>query len=1127
MNTEVNSVDTPLISIIIRTKDRPHLLIDALQSVSAQTYPAIEVVVVNDGGDDIEPLVTEQQQQCPYQIVLVNHDQSQGRSAAANTGLLTATGEWAAFLDDDDVFLPEGIATLAQYIKWDKPVIYGQVNLMAMHIEGDKNQGEWQQTYASSFDPHRLYLENYIPICAYICRKDSALTLGGFDTQFDIYEDWEFLLRLAQRHSFHYVESVVSEYRIWGDSFAMSRDAEKEYYFRRQLFRKHLSHFSPDVLCKASSGLAQGLQQKNEIEKQQLHADFQVDLSENEATHKKIAETFKTAHDERFNTLQTETQALLKEAETRHREDVSLLTKGYEYKLHEATVLADKNISQIQQLEKTNEEARQQVQQLDARLSHEHAVWHEQVQAMFNKSCNALPFNCADKVALDQYAMIPDLKVISGEETQAHTPLQSFSNIASVVVLFEKPVAWQLDWTVNKPAHLLSLRFATYNRVNECQVQLEVYHYEDATLGECCARATLAANTLKDNQFHTLVLDNPLEKGQYFCVVRSDDANVDNAVGIYVCPHNEVSITMTADNQSKQVPRLNLPIPEEYQTWYEYHHVSEHTLLAQTRALKTWAHQPLISLVIPTYNSIPEWLDVLLKSVNKQSYTQWECIIVDDASPKKDHLSIINFWCNKDARFTYLQQEENQGVGYSSQAGVKAAKGEYIAIIDHDDSLEAHALFTLAEAINTHQADVFYSDEVLLDEEGKVLRCAFRPDYNYDFLLSHPYIIHLTAFKREILEQVGGFNTELTVSQDYDLLLRVAEKTDKFHHIPHILYRWRTHERSTGHSEINKVTENSLTALNQHLQAIGFDKSQAWAEEGLVFNFFRVRYVIAPTTVSIIIPTRDRVDLLENCIDSLYQHTKIPQNVKLELIVVDNNSSCEKTLAYFEELKKKGHKVLEMPVPFNYSLLNNEAVKESTGDMLLFLNNDIEILKEDAGWLEAMLEPMARPEVGIVGAKLLYPDIGLIQHAGVLIGYNGAAGHDHQFFAERDSKDNIDPGHNHALCVVRECMAVTAACMLVRREAFDAVGGYDLNLEVGFGDTDLCLRIVKKQYKCLFTPYARLIHHESATRGYQQDDPHPVDSALFRQRWLKVIEQGDVYYNPNLTMMGRMFEPRL
>ncbi len=208
-------------------------------------------------------------------------------------------------------------------------------------------------------------------------------------------------------------------------------------------------------------------------------------------------------------------------------------------------------------------------------------------------------------------------------------------------------------------------------------------------------------------------------------------------------------------------------------------------------------------------------------------------------------------------------------------------------------------------------------------------------------------------------------------------------------------------------------------------------------------------------------------------------------------------------------------------------MLNNEAVKESTGDMLLFLNNDIEILKEDAGWLEAMLEPMARPEVGIVGAKLLYPDIGLIQHAGVLIGYNGAAGHDHQFFAERDSKDNIDPGHNHALCVVRECMAVTAACMLVRREAFDAVGGYDLNLEVGFGDTDLCLRIVKKQYKCLFTPYARLIHHESATRGYQQDDPHPVDSALFRQRWLKVIEQGDVYYNPNLTMMGRMFEPRL
>ncbi|MBW1804521.1 MAG: glycosyltransferase family 2 protein [Deltaproteobacteria bacterium] len=408
-----------------------------------------------------------------------------------------------------------------------------------------------------------------------------------------------------------------------------------------------------------------------------------------------------------------------------------------------------------------------------------------------------------------------------------------------------------------------------------------------------------------------------------------------------------------------------------------------------------------------------------------------------------------------------------------------------------------------------------------MDESGNTLRIVFRPDYSYHRLTSHPYIVHLTVFRRELALSAGGFNLSYVTSQDYDLLLRLAAVTDRFGHVPRVLYRWRQHEKSAGHQKMNKVMESSIRALQSHLTIK--DIPGATVEPGLSFNFFRVRYPIKNAFVSIIIPTRDRVDLLRRCVTSLRQNTELPPNVRYELIVADNGSTDDETCAYLQEIEKAGHQVTPCAGPFNFSRINNQAAQTSNGDILLFLNNDIEVV--DAGWLTALLEYAQRPEVGAVGAKLIYPN-GLVQHAGVIIGMCQGAAHSHQFFPERDNW-RLFGGHLDELLCIRECMAVTAACLMVRREVFEKLGGFDEDFVVGFGDTDLCFRIREAGFLNIWTPYARLIHYESASRGKRGDDLHlhPEDIRRLKKRWDGIISQGDPYYNPNLSLRSNNFLP--
>ncbi len=568
---------------------------------------------------------------------------------------------------------------------------------------------------------------------------------------------------------------------------------------------------------------------------------------------------------------------------------------------------------------------------------------------------------------------------------------------------------------------------------------------------------------------------------------------------------------------------LKLPPPAAYENWLSLQCPTLETLLLQRQEVLTWEDRPLISLIIPVYNTQVPWLQRLLCSVSDQTYDRWETLLVDDHSSSADTVAILRQKVNSDRRFKLIERLENGGISAACQEGLEAASGLFAAVVDHDDILEPDALYQIASRLRSQpEVDVIYSDEALMDVNGNTIKVVFRPDYSYHRLMSHPYIVHLTAFRRRLALSVGGFDLSYVTSQDYDLLLRMAAVTDRFVHIPRVLYRWRQHEKSAGHQKMNKVMKSSIRALQNHLSIKNVHNAEV--EPGLSFNFFRVRYPLQDARIAIIIPTRDRADLLERCIASIERETELPSHVGYQIIIADNASKKPETFEFFRKLQETGHRVVSCPGPFNFSRINNRAARKSDGDILLFLNNDVEII--EAGWLAALVEYAQRPKVGAVGAKLIYPN-GLIQHAGVILGLCQSAGHSHQFFPEHN---NWRPsgGHMDELLCVRECMAVTAACLMVRRDLFEKAGGFDEKFVVGFGDTDLCLRIREAGFSNIWTPYARLVHYESASRGKKGDDLHlhPEDIQRLKARWDPLIQKGDPYYNPNLSIWSNNFLPK-
>ncbi|HZZ94226.1 MAG TPA: glycosyltransferase [Usitatibacter sp.] len=559
---------------------------------------------------------------------------------------------------------------------------------------------------------------------------------------------------------------------------------------------------------------------------------------------------------------------------------------------------------------------------------------------------------------------------------------------------------------------------------------------------------------------------------------------------------------------------MQVPEPRPEATWDQYLATFRSEVRPRiVEAITRLTRRPVVSVIVPTYNTEERVLREMLDSVRGQLYPDWELCVVDDASPNPAVRAVLEQYARDDARIKVRVLEANEGVSRASNAALAMATGEFTVLLDHDDVLEEHALFRVAQAIVDDDPDFIYSDEVLVAADGReALRFAFRPAFSPEYLRSHPYIVHLAGFRTQLLRDIGGFSEELAISQDYDLILRATEKAKAIVHIPEILYRWRIHEQSAGTAKMGQVMETSRAVLRGHLERSGLAGT---VHAGESFNLFDTRYPVREgLRVAIIIPTKNHGEVLRQCIESLLATVK---GVDYDIIVVDHDSDEPDTLDYLRAISGHAARIVKHSGPFNFSVINNRAVA-AIADVpythYLFCNNDIEAIRE--GWLERMLELGQQPDVGAVGALLFYPDGKTIQHAGVCVGMFGAA--EHYAKRLRFPEERVEPGFGELLSVNHEVAAVTAACMLVSREAFDEVGGFDEKIAVGFGDVDLCLRIGETRRRIVFCPHARLLHHESFTRGTSTSDPHPEDSALYRMKWRNILRAGDPFFHPALSL---------
>jgi GT2 family glycosyltransferase len=529
-------------------------------------------------------------------------------------------------------------------------------------------------------------------------------------------------------------------------------------------------------------------------------------------------------------------------------------------------------------------------------------------------------------------------------------------------------------------------------------------------------------------------------------------------------------------------------------------------------SMAAWPRQPTISILMPTYDTPADVLRQAIDSVRGQLYERWELCIGDDGSTDPQVRTILEAYARSDARIKIDVGHLNEGVSSATNRALALATGEFVALLDHDDILERQAIFRIAEAVVADDPDFVYSDEAIVGPDGQeVLGFALRPQFSLEYLRSHPYIVHLIAFRTTLLRDLGGLDTSLAISQDYDLILRAVERAERIVHIPEVLYRWRTQPGSVGHQRKDRVMESSKAVLAAHLART---HTPGEVHDGLDFNFFEIRYPLEPgSRVAIVIPTKNHGALVRQCIESI-ERTVL--GVDYRIVLVDHDSNDAESVVYFDSLRER-HVVLNYTGPFNFSAINNWAVRRIPFDCThyLFCNNDIEAIEE--GWLDRMLELGQRPGTGAVGAKLLYPGAEVCQHAGVGVGMFGAAEHYGKFMKVHTADGDPERGYMGGLIANREMSAVTAACMLVRKDVFEQVHGYDEQLAVGFGDVDLCLRIRAADYLVVLCANAQLIHHESISRGKSTNDPHPEDSALFRARWADFLAVGDPYFHPSLS----------
>lgn len=565
----------------------------------------------------------------------------------------------------------------------------------------------------------------------------------------------------------------------------------------------------------------------------------------------------------------------------------------------------------------------------------------------------------------------------------------------------------------------------------------------------------------------------------------------------------------------------------DYSAWVKtYDVLTDQDRKAIAERIDAMSSRPRFSVLMPTYNPDPVWLRAAIDSVRAQLYPDWEFCIADDASPSQEVRDILRTYAESDARIKVVFRPKNGHISEASNSALALATAPWVVLMDHDDLLSEHALFWMADCIIARpEARLIYSDEDKVDEKGQRSDPYFKPDWNIDLFRSQNMFSHLGMLATDLVRDVGGFRKGMEGSQDWDLVLRCVERLGpgQVAHVPRVLYHWRIHAESTARSMTAKpyAAVAGEKALSDHFVRTGVNATAEYVGFG-----YRVRYALPPQPplVSLVIPTRNALALVRQCIESILRKTTYPN---YEIIVVDNGSDDPAALAYLEALARKPNmRVLRDERDFNYSALNNAAVGVARGDLIALVNNDIEVISPD--WLSEMVGLALQPGVGAVGARLWYPGMTL-QHGGVVLGIGGVAAH-----ANKGLPRGLN-GYAGRAALIQSFSAVTAACLVVRKAAYQQVGGLDeVHLAVAFNDVDFCLRLVEAGYRNVWTPYAELLHHESATRGEdiapEKRERFQRESGYMQERWRDLL-QHDPAYNPNLTVdsedFGYAWPPRV
>ena len=552
----------------------------------------------------------------------------------------------------------------------------------------------------------------------------------------------------------------------------------------------------------------------------------------------------------------------------------------------------------------------------------------------------------------------------------------------------------------------------------------------------------------------------------------------------------------------------------DYDGWFRRNHITKEELNDQRSHV--FAYQPKISIIVPTFNTPIDLLQEMIHSVLQQTYSNWELCIADGSSPESKTRKEILACREKEERIKVVLLNENYGISGNTNRALELASGEYTGLFDHDDLLEPDALYEIVASLQTIKHDIIYTDEDKLNDQTKRLEDPnFKPDYDKDLFLSHNYITHFFVVKTKIIRDVGGFASQYDGSQDYDVMLKCIEKSESIHHIAKSLYHWRMHEGSTALDPESKMYcyIAGQNAIQAHLDRIGIPAKVEMQRKPL-FGLYHVIYQAPNALVSIIIPNMDHTDILKTCINSLLTTN---QYANIEIIIVENNSKEQSTFTYYEEIQKQHsyiHVVTWYGKEFNFSAINNYGVTQSHGEYILFLNNDTEMINGDA--LSEMVGLCSREDIGVVGAKLLYAD-NTIQHAGVVIGFSGYAGH-----VFNDIPNGKDYGYMTRDVLNGDLSAVTAACMLTKRSVFDQVNGFDEQFKVSCNDIDYCLKVRETGKLVAYNAFAMWHHYESKSRGYDNQFDKIVrfdqEVAVWQQKWMHVLLAGDPYYNPNFKI---------